>query len=377
VTSQPVTRVACLTPPGRGAIATLGLHGPLAWDVVRQLFRTRRGAELPASPRAGRTWFGRIGTDISDEVILAVKQTEPVLSLEVHCHGGREAVRWLVDLFRARGLEVCSSDDFLRASVSNPLRAEAALALMHAPTIRTAAILLDQYHGAFENAVADIVASLDRGDAAAAKAQLAELARYIPLGRHLTTPWRVTVAGAPNVGKSSLVNALAGYQRSVVAATPGTTRDVVTVSLAVDGWPVELADTAGQREGDESLEKAGIQRAREAAVAADLCLWVLDASTEPAWPDAGAGRVQLIVNKVDLPPAWDLNLAKGAVRVSAQTGEGLQELCAALSGWLVPEIPRAGTAMPFLKRHFNALDDASRSMTVDQAEEARACLRTL
>src|SRR5205823_6640829 len=84
-----------------------------------------------------------------------------------------------------------------------------------------------------------------------------------------------------NVGKSSLINALAGYQRSIVAPTPGTTRDVVRVPVALDGWPVELLDTAGLRGDAPALEAAGIEQAREQAASADLCVWVLDA-TVPA-----------------------------------------------------------------------------------------------
>jgi tRNA modification GTPase len=380
VTAAAVTRVACLTPPGRGAIATIGLHGPQAWEITRQLFRTRKGTELPATPLPGRFWLGRLGTDIADEVILAVRQTDPVPYLEAHCHGGREAVRLLLDLFRSRGLVACSWDEFLHHTDDDPLRAAAAVALARAPTVRTAAILLDQHRGAFAAAIADILASLDHGDTAAAAQRLDQLAHFAPLGRHLTDPWRVTVAGAPNVGKSSLVNALAGYQRSVVAPTPGTTRDVVTVNLAVDGWPVELSDTAGLRTAGESLEEAGIQRARAAAAQADLCLWVLNASAEPVWPDAGSGAVRLVVNKVDLPPAWDLNQATGAARVSAQTGEGLPELCAALSGWLVPDVPPEGTAVPFTLPLCERVEEVQQTMATGQIEAVRdrvACFRGL
>jgi tRNA modification GTPase len=353
------------------------LHGPAAWDAVRQFFRTRAGSELPTTPQAGRFWLGRLGRNIADEVVVAVKQVDPVPLLEAHCHGGREAVRLLLDLFRGSGLQTCTYDKFLRHTESDPLRAAAAIALSRAPTARTASILLDQYRGAFAVALDDIQVSLDRGEVISATARLDEMARYAALGRHLTVPWRVTVAGAPNVGKSSLVNALAGYQRSIVAATPGTTRDVVTLALAVDGWPVELSDTAGLRASGEALEEAGIHRAREAVAGADLCLWVLDASTEPVWPDASSGVVRFIVNKIDLPSAWDINRAEGAVRVSAQTGAGLAELCSALSDWLVPEVPCAGAAVPFGDPLSNGVLEARRLVAAEQTASARKLLRQM
>jgi tRNA modification GTPase len=185
------------------------------------------------------------------------------------------------------------------------------------------------------------------------------------------------VAGAPNVGKSSLVNALAGYQRSIVAPTPGTTRDVVTVALAIDGWPVQFADTAGVRPADESLEAAGIRMAREAAADADLCLWVLDASTEPVWPEAGVGTVRLVVNKIDLPPARDLDRAVGAVRVSAQTQEGLPELCAAISRWLVPEVPGAGAAVPFTGQLYDGVAELQQRLAAGETVQACELVRRL
>jgi tRNA modification GTPase len=370
------TLAACLTPPGRGALATLGLLGPGAWPAARALFRRRSGAELPAEPEAGRFWLGRAGADVGDEVVLAVKRAGPAPWLEVHCHGGREVVAYLLELLRGQGLTVCDWRAFVAATEDDPLRAAAASALAEALTSRTAAILLDQYQGALGRALDDVLAALDRGDAAAL-ALLTELSGRAALGRRLTQPWRVAVAGAPNVGKSSLVNALAGYQRSVVSPTPGTTRDVVTVRTALDGWPVELADTAGLRGGGGDLEAQGMERARQELAEADLCLWVFDASAAPVWPEGERKNLHLVVNKIDLPPAWDLERAAGAARVSALAGTGLGELTVALAGWLVPQPPASGAAVPFTQRLCDGIEAARRSLEEGRTDEARAAVAVL
>src|SRR5262249_41553863 len=209
-------------------------------------------------------------------------------------------------------------------------------------------------------AVATIERALQQKDHAQAGRLLGELARRTALGRHLVQPWRVVIAGAVNVGKSSLLNALAGYQRSVVAPTPGTTRDVVTGLLAVDGWPVEFADTAGWRDpsGAGALEEQGMQLARGTAERADLCLWVLDGSGAPVWPGFAGANLRLVVNKTDLPAGWDWDQAAGAVRVSARTGAGIAELCQAVARWLVPEVPPAGSAVPFPPGMGSQVEDA-------------------
>ncbi len=371
------TWIACLTPPGQSALATLGLYGPRAWEALRKLFRRHSGAELAEEPVGGRFWLGQIGDEVADEVVVAVKRTEPVPWLEVHGHGGREVVRFLIELFRAQGLHPCSWEDFLRRTNADALSAEAAIALAHAATPRTASILLDQQQGALGQALKAIEQLLERGESAEAAEGLARLARYATVGRYLTQPYRVVVAGAPNVGKSSLVNALAGYQRSIVAATPGTTRDVVTTRLALDGWLIELADTAGQRSEAEALEEQGIRRARATAAVSDLCLWLLDGSAPPVWPSESLASVQYVINKSDLPPAWDAASAPEAVRVSALTGDGLAELCTAVIAHLVPDPPPPGAAVPFTPQLCERIGEAQRVLAGGDAEQARRIIARL
>jgi tRNA modification GTPase len=340
------TRLACLTPPGTGAVATLALRGPAAWAVVRQLVQR----ELPAEPEPGRFWLVRLGEPgrgTADEVVLAVRRGHPEPWLELHTHGGPEVLRWHEELFSAQGVQVCTWQELERATAGDALRVAALETLAGALTARTAAIALDQVHGALAQALAAVRAALQRDDRAEADRLLADLERWRDVGAHLATPWRVVVAGAPNVGKSSLVNALAGYQRSIVSPQPGTTRDVVTTLTAVGGWPVELADTAGWREAGEELEAEGIARATAALAAADLGVWVVDGAAAPVWPAANPGRVVVVINKSDLPAAWPPETRPDAVRVSAQTGAGMEELCRRLAMALVPAEPPPGAAVPF------------------------------
>jgi tRNA modification GTPase len=381
--SEPPTHVACLTPAGTGAIATLALRGPRAWDVVRELFVRPGGKPLPEQVEVGCVWLGRIGetpgAKTADDVVLTVERTSPLPWLEIHCHGGHEAVRFLLEIFGSRGLQVGSWQQVEQKTAGDPLQALALAALVEAPTVRTAAILLDQYHGAFAGTLSAVHAALDRNDLAEAGRLLDGLGRYTALGRHLTTPWRVVLAGAPNVGKSSLGNALAGYHRSIVAATPGTTRDVVTTRLAVDGWPVELADTAGLREEAATLERQGINLARTTAAKADLCLWILDASVAPVWPSAElrallGERLHFLVNKIDLPAAWDRSEVQ-AIPLSAQSGAGLEELCQALSRWLVPDPPASGAAVSFTPGLCDRIEEAQRHCRAGRGEETRLALQ--
>jgi tRNA modification GTPase len=329
------TRVAVLTPPGSSAVAVLSVRGPGAWPVLQRLFRTPAGKHLTAPPTG--FVYGRLGDQSADEVILSAGGPD---AFEVHCHGGRRVVSWLLGLLRANRI----------VEVTEPaLGADARSLLPFARTTRTAGILLDQAHGAYDRAE-EVV----RAGGPEAGAMRARLRGNVGVGRHLTGPWRVAIAGAPNAGKSSLLNALAGFDRSVVSPVPGTTRDAVSVTLAFDGWPVELTDTAGLRESGDELEAEGIGIAREAALRSDLVLWVVDATgprpgsaPEIAGPlGVATGRVLVAFNKTDVAvvPADEF---PEAVRVSAVNGAGLAGLVARLVAALVPHPPDPGDPVPF------------------------------
>lgn len=340
------TVVAQLTPPGKAAVAVVGIAGPHAWEMVRSQFRRPDDRELPEVAEAGATFFGRFGggAGASDEVILFVRSTAPEPVLEISCHGGSEVLRFLVARLEAGGAVAADAEEWQRRHLDRD-QAEAQAILSRCTTLRCAAIALDYLQGSFRRSLAELERETTTCDKGAAQRRLARLRELMPVGEHLDRPWRVVLAGAPNVGKSSLANAIAGYQRSLVAPTPGTTRDVVTSSTALDGWPVELADTAGVRFTSEAIEAEGVDRARAAAAAADLVVWIVDGSVAPTWRSDALTASLTVINKVDLPPAWDWSTT-GARRVSARAGDGVPELCQAIADSLVPAPPAPGEAVP-------------------------------
>jgi tRNA modification GTPase len=136
----------------------------------------------------------------------------------------------------------------------------------------------------------------------------------------------------------------------VVSETPGTTRDVVTTRLALGGWPIELADTAGLRGDASPLERAGMALALGEAASADLCLWVVERTALPP-PEIPPSRCVLVRNKIDLPAPPDEMNVGDIVRVSARTGEGLDVLIARIVSELIPNVPAPGEAVPVLEAH--------------------------
>ncbi|MDW8223295.1 MAG: GTPase, partial [Gemmatales bacterium] len=241
-------------------------------------------------------------------------------------------------------------DAWLRLSAKDSPRPVALRMLQQAATLRTASILLEQFHGAWEERVNQLAQAVAE-KSAQAMSLAKRLVELIPVGQHLCQPFRVVLAGAPNTGKSTLMNALLGYARAITSPQPGTTRDLVTAEIACDGWPVQLIDTAGWRATEDPLERQGIARAQALWQQADLVLWLCDRAAEPVLPPCPLPRWILVANKADLPAQWHLEeIPLGAVPsvlVSACTGFGLEDLVHAIAANLVPHPPESREAVPF------------------------------
>jgi len=368
--------VVPLTPPGRGAIATLLVEGAGALAAVRAVFRSAQGTPLETSA-ADRLRFGHFGPGPGEEVVVRVRSER---SVELHCHGGQAAVAMVEQTLVEQGCRPVSWQEWTRRSSEDPLGAAALLALAEARTERTASILLDQHQGALRRAIGEVAECLDRRDFAEAQRKLEELISRAALGLHLVRPWRVVLAGLPNAGKSTLLNAMVGYARAIVDPQAGTTRDLVTAVTALDGWPVELCDTAGLREASHPVEQAGVDMARRSLATADLVLLVFDLS-QPWSPAADAllaahPRAMTVHNKADLASPDDPARPAGH-RVSALQGEGIERLLHAVAVRLVPDPPAPGAAVPFTQDQAEALDRALQSLATGDAASGRQALHNI
>lgn len=372
--------VCVLTPNARGAVAVVRIWGTNALAVADAVFRPARGVRLAESAR-GVPRLGRAGEGLGDEVVAVVVDPVAVggpLEVELHCHGGPAPVALVVKALVEAGARRCRPESWNRHAAGRVVSAQARADLARAPTVRTAEILLEQAAGALEREVAEV---LQESDPITAAKQIERLLARAAVGRRLVKGWSVALAGRPNVGKSRLLNALAGYERAIVDPTPGTTRDVVTIQTAFDGWPVEIADTAGLRQADDDLESAGIALARARQTGADLILLVLDLS-EPLTSDDRAlikalpGAV-VVANKADLPTAWNVEaLAQAEVlAVSAERGDGLDRLAATVSLRLVADPPGPGDGVPFRSEHERRLRAARKALRSGDVAGAAAWLK--
>jgi tRNA modification GTPase len=343
-------------------------------------FQAGNGQPLSLQP-IGRIVFGRWGSDLAEEVVVCHVNRE---TLEIHCHGGDAAAKRILKDLEAAGCRTMAWQELIHR-VDGALAAELQAELSRATTTRTAEFLLEQADGLLRSSIESLITADD--EAVPRIAKVREMLRWAEFGVHLTRPWKVVVAGRPNVGKSSLINVLLGYTRSIVFDQPGTTRDVVTAVTAVDGWPIELSDTAGIRQSDEPLEAAGIERARSRLADSDLAVLLIDVSTAPSDEDrrllAALPEALVVAHRCDLPRSvgarvWDERSFNTWLRVSSKTGEGVDALTRALLQRLVPEIPPTGAPLPVTPRQVGLLQQSARAAEAgDWGEFTRSMLEIL
>ena len=340
------TIVAIATPPGRGGIGVVRIAGPEAHAIARRL--TAHGE--PLQPR--RATFTKIDTDqIVATFFPAPHSYTGDDVVELSAHGSPVVLRSIVTAAMDRGARLAEPGEFtLRAFLNGRMdlmQAEAVADLIDAVTPLQARAAFDQLEGTLTRAIADLDAALfdliarleasvdfpeegyhfvEPGRLAAAIGALidgtAALLRTARRGRLVREGLQVAIVGRPNVGKSSLFNALVGASRAIVTDVPGTTRDLVSETMDLDGLRVTLVDTAGLRDTADRVESEGVSRARHAVDVADLALVVIDEDEPPR--DLCGPKAVVVQNKADLGRP-----ARG-VRVSATTGAGLDDLRATI-----------------------------------------------
>jgi tRNA modification GTPase len=382
--AEPDTIFALASAAGRAGVAVIRVSGPKADESLRVLTRKHLPLERTA---ALRTLFDHTnGNQIDVALVLRFAAPNSYTGedvVEFQVHGGRAVTMALLSVLgEIPGCRPAEPGEFTRRAVQNGrldlTQAEAIADLVDAETEAQRRQAFRQYDGRLAalyedwrarliRAAAWIEAGIDFADedipaeaSQKSRASLQALAREIRThlndgrrGEIVREGLHVAVIGAPNAGKSSLVNILAGRDVAIVSETPGTTRDVIEVRLDLLGYPVILADTAGLRESADAIEQEGVRRARARAEAADLRLLVVDGAADTS--AAGVTDADIVVwNKADLTgsPGHD------GLRVSAKTGEGLDDLIKALANYAANRLSDSGSPLLTRTRHRKALEAA-------------------
>lgn len=337
---RPAGYVTRMTAEGPAAICVLRIWGPSAVEVADRTFRPRSGQRPLRESAPGEL---RLGWFAGDEVVALLIHDETTGSIEVEIqgHGSELLIDGLIRLLTMHGIAGATRDDYLKAHGIRRIERLAIEKLGQAVTTKAAAVLYRQVRGALRVNLEKIAEAIDRNKIEAAIGELDDLLRTADFGTRLASGFRVALAGPPNVGKSTLINALAGFERSVVSSTPGTTRDAVDVAIVLDGWPIVLTDTAGLREATaDPLEAEGIRIAREEHRRADVILKMTECGLEPE-PFGYGLRVIDVRTKADLATGETIELAarsaSDVVVVSARTGDGVEELIGRIVQAVLPQ----------------------------------------
>ncbi|MDH3638112.1 MAG: tRNA uridine-5-carboxymethylaminomethyl(34) synthesis GTPase MnmE [Gammaproteobacteria bacterium] len=388
------TIVAPATPPGRGGISIVRISGPGTQAIA--------AAVLGRLPTPRRAWFtkflGAQEQPLDEGIALFYPGTGSFTGediLELQGHGGPVVIDMLVSRVLELGARLARPGEFSERAFLNGkidlVQAEAIADLIDSSTQTAARCALQSLAGKLSARVNEIVenvialrthveAAIDFSDEEidyfadsrvrdALKEihrQLEELLRASRQGYLINTGLRVVLLGAPNVGKSSLLNRLSDSERAIVDAIPGTTRDVVEQSIQIDGLPIHLVDTAGLRDTNHTVESEGVRRARQAMADADHCLWVCDDSgrvDQTALPTEFPEGLPVTVvrNKIDLSgraPGMIADRTPSEIAVSAATGAGVAALQERLRQSAGVQ-PAEETGFIARQRHLEAMQRAS------------------
>ena len=368
--------VTLMTPKGRGAVATVGVRSVHVVQHIARFFSPASG-RLAERLNEKQIVFGdwRSANGTSEGVVVAAGQGDEI---EIHCHGGIAAAESILKCLEQSGLRRLAWQEWIGDGIRDAIQVESIQALSRALTERCAAVLLDQYNGALNRNVAKILEQSRSRESSQAASLLEELIARYPVGAGLTQARQVVLGGPPNAGKSSLINRIVGYQRAIIFHEPGTTRDIVSTITAIDGWPIELSDTAGLRHGQSQIEAAGIELAVKKLDQADLIVLVFDATVPwsdhdqqylDRWPEAF-----VIGNKVDLGylPNDRFHLV-----TSAETGEAVDELLSLIAERLCPMPIAPGDPVPFTTRQQELLATAKNHLDKQNLGSCEAALRQL
>lgn len=391
------TIAAIATAPGAGGIAIVRVSGPQALAIADRLFR---GSGPPPSARPGGSFvYGHVHTDRDlDEVVLLIYRAPASYTrediVEFQGHGGNTAARRLLRAVLQAGARPANPGEFtLRAFLSGRidlLQAEAVMDLIQARSERAATAAVEQLEGTLSVSfnrlydqmiavAADLEATLDfeegelpvstldtlRKQLDRIRTDFQTLAKGWDEGHLLRDGAMVVIAGKPNVGKSSLMNALLGKARAIVTDIAGTTRDTLEEQLVINGFPIRLVDTAGIREADCGIEQEGIRRAREQINRADLTLLIIDGSAPASDEDTvlitatTTEKTLLVINKIDRGQQIsesDFTTLR-CVSCSVRDGIGMDALKAAISEMLCLQ-PLSGTPHAVIsERHLQLIQE--------------------
>jgi tRNA modification GTPase len=404
------TICAIATPPGEGGIGIIRISGDKAVEIASRVFQSPNGQHLTEyhthTLHIGELRVPETGARL-DEVLVAVMKAPHTYTredvVEFHCHGSPLVLKLGLEALIRNGSRLAEPGEFTKRAFLNGrldlAQAEAVMDLIQARSETGLRVAVEQLRGGLSQELGQIREALVRllveleagidfteegitfisaealnNGIQKVSERVARLLQTADDGRVVREGVTAALVGRPNVGKSSLLNALARADRAIVTAIPGTTRDVLEEFVSIRGIPVRLLDTAGVREATDIVEREGVRRSHEALSRAELVIAVLDGSMDLQEEDrtlferAAGKSLVIVLNKSDLPAnkldAKDIDVAAARiVRTSAITGTGLEELRDAIRDAVLKSglDPAEGIVLTHL-RHQSALTHAKESL---------------